>query len=292
MQLEAGVFRGESTLIDMQDVLIINRKSNLKYFSTGSLPNHIIFLFPINNQGPLFNRSVLSGDLTQIVFNGNSTDGVNITPTNCEKILVALKTDSLAKYLSEKEFDIFLEMTNLNKQITVAKLHKDMATSFVSRKYTEILNTRSKAGSNPLLRYQYCNTLIRYLNDYLASIAGKSANVKDSSSYEKILDRAIHFICSENGTLCSLEKISQQIFASKRNIQYAFSTLIDMTPTQFSRLIKLNQIRNEFLKHNENKHPISQVMNQYQISNSGRFRHEYFDFFKEFPKDTIARSAP
>ena len=285
MQLDPGIFCGETAFIDLHDVLLVRRKSNLRYFSMGVAPEHIYFSFPLSAHGAYFRRNFQYGDTAQIAYH-STVGGVSIVPANFEQIWVAVKLDSLGAYLSDEKIQSMVAMFSPDNKIIVSKIHKEIATSFVRKIHVEI----GRTPKNKLSSHRYCELIISYLWAYIESSRGEPVAKENSSSYEKIFDRTTRFLYRQAGKRCSLARLSTEVFASKRNIQYAFSQIVNMSPMEFSRLVKLNLLKTELLKLNSGE-SISPVLGKYHVSNPGRFRHEYFGFFKEYPRETAARNS-
>lgn len=286
MQLDPGVFRGETTFIDLHDVFIVNRKSNLRYFAYGGLPGYVCFSFPLDVQEPHYCKKGLYNKYNQIVSN-DETDTCSIYPDHFEEIIIGIKIDALNRYLSKAEIDNFLSSTDSDKLMVVHDCLNVMTTHFAKQFYDEILNIYKCCINNKVFVGQRCKLIVLFLYQFIANYHKTDELEKKSTSYERILDRGLRYIFCNGGASITLEKLSSGIFASKRSIQYAFSELIGMTPLEFSKLLRLNVIRNDLLTMSQQKMTVAHVLHNYHIKNSGRFRHEYFDFFKEYPRDTL-----
>lgn len=289
IQLDPGEFQGDTNIIDLHDVLLVKRKSNLRYFDCGSMPGYINFVFPLNAPGPIFATETQYSEVKQVIFSDQiDTCSCALYPEKFEQILVGIKVDTLRDYLSNEEADIFLSRINSGNQIIVEKRYKEMATQFAHHMYKKLLGSYEDSPDKELSVGQYNRLIILYLYDYISNSSEHTGATGNASNYEKILDRALHFIIHQDGAPLSMERLSSEIFASKRSIQYAFSKLLGMTPMEFSKLSRLNAIKGDLLDRDKNGVAVSHILNKYHITNPGRFRHEYFNFFGEYPRDTIA----
>lgn len=177
-------------------------------------------------------------------------------------------------------------MVYSSKQLIVDAREKKTATEFFLQLYTNLIDINEAAQGEKVFDRHNFKLIILYLYEYVER-SYRESNKRtglETSNYERILDRGIRFLYEEGGRSCSLEKLSKEIFASKRSVQYAFSRLIGMPPTQFCKLLRLNFIRNELLSDNEQDLSINALLKKYHISNPSRFKREYSEFFKEHPE--------
>lgn len=289
LQLDPGVFRGDSHIIDLHDVLLVKRKSNLRYFDCVSMPGFINFVFPLSTPGPTFADESKYSEVKQVVFNdGIDSCSCSVYPEKFQSIVAAVKLNTIEDYLNPEEAGIFLSRLNSPEKIVVEKRHKEAAAQFVHQMYKKIIESCEMSPNNKVLVGQYSKLIILYLFEYISNSKEKAGTLSSASNYEKILDRALHYIVHQDGAPISMEQLSQEIYASKRSIQYAFSKLVGMTPMEFCKLARLNAIKSDLMDRGGNDVVVSHILHKYHISNSGRFRQEYFNFFGEYPKDTIA----
>jgi len=245
--------------------------------------------FPLNVEDLYFFKGGPCSNSKQVVF-ANELDSCSVLPTNFQQITVGIKIDKLPTYLGNEQTSVFLDAIDSEKQISVVNNHKETTANFVLQLYTELLGVYEASPVNQIFVDQYNKLIILHLYEYITNYCNKTKNVKDSSNHERVLDRALHFIFQEGGAPITLDRLSSEIFASKRSIQYAFSELIGMTPISFSKLVRLNAIRSDLLNIHKQSASVSHILHNFHITNSGRFRHEYFDFFGEFPKDTVTNN--
>jgi len=292
VQLDAGVFKSDTCLIDLHDTFLAKNGSNLRYFSTGMMPGYIRFSFPLNVQGPLFTgkSSYCKGKLITY-SNEADTCSCAVMPEDFQQIIVGIKIDALSNYLSSKEIGSLLDAVNSDNEIVVESYYGEMTTYFMHHIHKKLLGIYKDTPDKKVFVDQYSRLVILYLSEYISNNRKKIEATRDISSYERILGRGLHYMMLEKGVPISLEKLSTGIYSSKRSIQYAFSELINMTQMEFSRLARLSAVRSELFSINGSGETVSDILLKYNINNSGRFRHEYFNFFGEFPKDTFNGGA-
>lgn len=287
MQLEAGVFKSDVCAVDLQDVLLIHEKTNLPFFSADIFPGYVLFLFPLNVEGPYLVNEGLYNDSKQIVLMGDSKNCA-LVPHNFEQLVVAIRIDALSSYVEQEESELLLNVANSRHQIKVESEYKLTASKFMQeiqkriiRKQEDVVNSEFKASA-------YNKLIISFLVEYMHYYQEQDSSSGYSSSHERIIHRGLHFLSSEHHLPITLDRLSSELFMSKRSIQYAFSEIVGKTPREFLKIVKMNKIRNDFLDAVESSNVMPDILHKYGITNPARFKHEYFDFFGEHPKDTIA----
>lgn len=292
VQLDPGVFQSDTCLVDLHDVFIVESKSNLRHFSCGNLPGYIRFTFPLNIQGPFFSKNALYRKGKQIVHSDEeNTCSCAVIPENFQQLIVGIKIEALSKYLNKEEIYSFINVIRSNEQIYIDGPYNEMATHFVHHIFEKAVRIRQESPDNNLFAGQNSRLIILFLSEYISNHPEEIKSRVNNSSHEKILSRGLDFIIHHAKEAISMERLASEIFASKRNIQYAFSELVDMTPMEFSRIVRLNAIREELLGTDIDSTSVLNILHKFGITNSGRFRHEYYNFFKEYPADTLSRSA-
>ena len=288
VQLEAGVFKGDAVIIDLQDVLIRNRKSNLSYFAAGGFPGYIGFSFPYNLDGRyFFNRSSFRPYRQAVISNHNSHNAVY--PKNFHEICVMMKIDRLQFYLGKLKSNRLLDTIEHCDFLTVKSHERAKVSRLISVYYDEVLKASKDGVDNKQLAQNFNKKVINLLYEYLVKFTLSEQASDYRSKTANILDRSLRFIFDRSGISTNLEELSLEIFSSKRSVQYAFSEYLEFSHADFSRKVRLNAVRNDLIRMNRGSKSVSDVLLEFQILNSGRYRHEYFDFFGEYPLDTANR---
>lgn len=286
-QLEPGEYVPDADTIDLHDVLLIHERSNLHVFAAGYFPGHIVFLFPLNVEGPYLVNEALYNDARQIVLMGNQKNCALI-PHNFEQLLVAIRIDSLSSYLAQEEIDLLLGIASSRSQFSVDSQHRKKASDFVQEIQQRILQDKEVTEKCESKARSYNRLIISFLTDYMVYNQEQQRPAEGSSNHERIIHRGLHFLSSEHELPVTLDRLSSELFTSKRSVQYAFSEIAGKSPMEFSKIIKLNKIRNELSLAEDNKAAMLDILLKYHITNPGRFKNEYFEFFGEYPRDTMA----
>ena len=115
----------------------------------------------------------------------------------------------------------------------------------------------------------------------------------DSMSLEKntnnttklaIVNRSLNYLNANNTVNITTHELAKVSFCCLRNLEYAFKSVIGITPKQY--LIKRRfQLINLSLKHDKTI-SINQTLNNFGVLNQGRFAQDYFKFYNEYPCQT------
>ena len=283
-QLTGGDFKGGSTIVDMGDVSIIRRTSQAKYTSSGCFEGTIAFVFSLKSPA-LFVNGYQYDEVTQIASVEN-VEASAIFPENSDQLMVAIKVSSLSHYLSESEIEEFIEMLRECEKKKVNRNYKEAATQFIFQIFLEVQRLYNDPQTLDIAG-TYCGMVISYLYNYL--IFHKEEDTRKNSNYERVFQRGLRYIEREPEFSIDMDTLASELYASKRSIQYAFVKVSGLSPMQFIKAAKMHEIRRELLTAKQTSSNLSNILNQYQVKNLGRFSREYYDFFGERPKGTISR---
>jgi len=99
-----------------------------------------------------------------------------------------------------------------------------------------------------------------------------------------IVNRSLNYLNTNNAINITTLELAKVSFCCLRNLEYAFKSVIGITPKQY--LIKRRfQLINLSLKHDKTI-SINQTLNNFGVLNQGRFAQDYFKFYNEYPCQT------
>ena len=91
--------------------------------------------------------------------------------------------------------------------------------------------------------------------------------------------------CNRPLTICDL---TQQLFTSKTVLSVAIRKATGLSPLMFLRNVRLEQVRNELLSHDQDN-SIIDVARRYGFPSRGHFSRYYKELFGELPRQTLLR---
>ncbi|MCP1834842.1 AraC-like DNA-binding protein [Bradyrhizobium sp. USDA 4518] len=106
----------------------------------------------------------------------------------------------------------------------------------------------------------------------------------------KIVERARTYIYDHLSEPISIDELAAAAYASRRTLFRAFSDILDDTPQNYVRRLRLHRIRHDLASDAEKACTIALVANQWGIGDLGRMSGWYRELFGERPRDTVAGS--
>lgn len=279
-QLSPGYFLGHSTIITLPHLTLIRRKSAARYFSACWVPHEATFVFPLS-RGDIYANGRLFGPQDQLASPGN-LEARLIFPENFEQLIITIPMDALPRFLDAEECGIFNSALNAIDKSPIDASLKNATTTRLLDIFLGIEN--SPAALAPEQMRNLCRDIVNILFDYLA-YHRRSGHMR-VSNHEKILQRALALIEANPSQLLTLDEMAREIYASKRSIQYAFSSIVGVSPMRFQKMHRINLIREE-LKTTQATANFASIVAKYSFSNPGRMSKEYAEFFGQRPKDTL-----
>lgn len=103
---------------------------------------------------------------------------------------------------------------------------------------------------------------------------------------ERIVTRARAFIHENLNRLLSVETIAEAAATSPRTLHRAFRAVLDETPYSYVLKLRLHRIRHEIITDTEMETSLASLVNNWEISELGRFSGWYRELFGELPSQT------
>ncbi|BDZ52202.1 hypothetical protein GCM10025867_44430 [Frondihabitans sucicola] len=103
------------------------------------------------------------------------------------------------------------------------------------------------------------------------------------------LATAIDYIHANPEQPLTTTGIAEVAGLSLRGLQHAFSRQLGMTPTEYLRGVRLDQVRDELLEAAPTETTVAAVARRWGFSHSGRFSSAYVARFAEYPAETLRR---
>lgn len=105
----------------------------------------------------------------------------------------------------------------------------------------------------------------------------------------RVIKRVDQYLNEEQlKTPVTVDELCQVAFVSRRTLQYCMQDCLGLSPKQYIRSLRLNQVRRRFLDPEENKN-ISDLAFEHGYFHLGQFGQDYKRLFGETPGQTINR---
>ena len=90
----------------------------------------------------------------------------------------------------------------------------------------------------------------------------------------------------------TIASLAKEYTISTKSLQNAFRSLFDLTPNEFTRLLKLNLVHHELLHSNSSDISVMKIARKWGFAHMGRFSKYYSELFGENPSITLKSAIP
>jgi len=90
----------------------------------------------------------------------------------------------------------------------------------------------------------------------------------------------------------TIASLAKEYTISSKSLQNAFRSLFDLTPNQFTRLLKLNLVHHELIHLNSTDTSVMKIAQKWGFAHMGRFSKYYTELFGENPSITLKNINP
>ena len=276
--LSKGDFKASFKLFTSDCFLLANEKLTGIIEHGGKSPiGYRTMVIPINQENDFvwYNKKVNGSDL--LIFPKNNEidvvtfDGLDIYLLSIEenllfKTIEALNLTNCRSLFEDSEKEIFLS------EAYALKFSK-MAASF--------LNNTANCSEN-------CKTestvLIHSLLEYLETSSGKNHPLLKKSSSVALL-KAVAIIKENKGGLLSAADLCEQVSISERSLYNAFKEKYNVSPADFIKSIRLNNVREELYRNSNNQVSISDIAGKYHFWHLSQFSQDFKKQFGVLPSE-------
>ena len=205
------------------------------------------------------------------------------TPSNSVNFHILIPTSELGEYFDDDMIEQLKKITflqNTGKSIFIQSVGNQ---KYLCSLIESLLNQKDELSKQELLDAQ--EKIIRSLAELLL-IAPELKKLKHLKKPTRlaIVNRALSYIHKNNSLDITIPEVAKVSFCCARSLEYAFKSILSMTPKQY--LIKRRlQLIHSILK-NQTDMPISEIVEKFGIVNQGRFAQDYFKFYNEYPHET------
>jgi AraC-like DNA-binding protein len=129
------------------------------------------------------------------------------------------------------------------------------------------------------------DAILRHLARPPRSFPGRST----LKGQARIVARALEYIRANLGRPLTIEELAGAAHTSRRTLHRAFRTVLDETPREFVRTLRLHRIRDDLARDDEKSASVSRISHRWGIPQQSRMAARYRSLFGELPSETLAR---
>ena len=285
VQLSSGKFACHKKELQLPKLIIGNRYVNTSMQYHFVLKEDCFYIvIPRGNEGISINgynmglNQPVVFTLGQEVFSRVSNDSYNFH--------IVIPTAELIKYVDEQSIE------QLKK--AVAQL------SFGQRLFNQYENSQNHLCSlidillnrSAVLSYQAVLDAQETIIELLCKLLTLNPLLPQQNSISQtrklaIVNRAVNHLHSSDAMNITTPELAAISFCCIRSLEYAFKSVLQMTPKQYLIKRRLNLIHSALKK--DGKMSVSEIMENFGVVNQGRFAQNYFKLYNEYPHQTQSK---
>ena len=133
--------------------------------------------------------------------------------------------------------------------------------------------------------------MLNMLALHLLQADNPQQNIAPSYKHRKaVVDKVKDYVATNPQNPITITELCELSFVSRRTLQYNFESILGINPLRFLRLTRLNNVRRELKKLNQDK-PISVIAANWGFWHAGQFAKDYTQLFGENPSQTVKSNS-
>lgn len=288
LQTSKGFYKRKSKILVLPSMLISSHLQNdcARLFQGIFSFDEFVLGIPINDVDTYLNGTLIQKAGLCLIGPGES---VHIpADSTLESIHIVIKQSLLIDYLGSEK------VSQLKSNLSSIRANRSASKQFFQLKAKIVQYALHAVSSNMPFGLQS----IMDIQDTLCSLVCKTlleiseGHNTHNSSYNsrlEIVKRATRYIDSQPNFNIQKSNILKHSFCSVRSLEYAFQTILSLSPKRYLMLRKMHVIKNE-LYHQKHVH-IKDVLTRYGVVNHGRFSQEFYLLFGLYPRDVVKNNG-
>ncbi len=130
----------------------------------------------------------------------------------------------------------------------------------------------------------------------IARAIGEELEIQMSQSQKRRLLEQAREVATQSNFRISIYELCRTLGVSKRTLEYAFQSYLQISPARYFRTLRFNQCFKLLLAADPARHSVKEFALDLGFTDLGRFAGLYRKFFCEYPSQTLKRrtneSAP
>ena len=123
----------------------------------------------------------------------------------------------------------------------------------------------------------------------LVTNAAQPAAAPSYAHRRKVVEQVKRYLAEHPDAPLSIPELCERVHVSRRTLQYSFESMLGISPLQFLRSARLNQVRRALCEPQQTS-PIASIAAERGFWHPGQFARDYKALFGENPSETVKRS--
>lgn len=261
-----------------------NRDSSFILHGVLSRPNEFVINVPLEKKTIKINGVDIALNGLNISVPNETVYCVNSFDSAKETINIGILSSSLSAYLGEEGVDILLKNTSLIRNQAYHSQQFIRTQQEMARYINNLFLYPESYSSQALMDLE--DVLYSYIVNLISECIEKDKHYTNRFNKRlAIVNRAMAFVDASSAVHLTIPSILQHAFCSMRTLEYAFQSVLGMSPKRYLVLRRMNLIKKELLLNPEQK--IKDIASKYGIVNLGRFSHDFYQLFGQHPKSLM-----
>ncbi len=286
-QLSSGFYEGLlGTLLDSPSISIYYKRFNQTLEQIGRCPaDKYQLVFRISGDTATLAGHSFNDGAFIIAKPGALCEG--IVQSNSESIIIYLCAQQLNEILSA----IGLSQQQINNAPNATIFDDSLKYSLLKQMFMQGIHFYQQHTSD-LIHSTLLNSYVQSIMHLLAGYLFENwinAVPSPVAQKEQLVSRAQHLIRACKGVNVAPDKLAENIGVSRRKLEYLFRETFDVSPSEYIRIIKLNELRRNLSSPTLQHLSIGDLAGDMEIWHLGRLSKYYQQQFGELPSATRER---
>ena len=289
-QLDKGSFRGAVTSVSNKNVQIFRESMNRAVDEIATAPeNSYVIGLPTIIEGEAMWGGVPAKKNSLISLNKNAE--LSFRTSHSSEIAAAVISEQrLEEYASEVEW---VDLSQLMKKVHPVELISTNTTSRLLASFFVATEHLSKIGEDA-----NSQNIWRFFEDSLmdtclqALLQASESRVRPSNYriHRYIVDRVRDLTLSNNYESLTIGEICTTLRISRRTLNHAFIRVLNITPVEYMRNVRLQRVRAELQSTPHQVTTIANIAYKWGFGHMSLFSRYYRELFGESPSETLERA--
>ncbi len=285
-QLQPGSFSGSLNIIKLPQYEYSFGNFNVTVFrSSRYVLNDLAICFPLSNpKNYNMPYSPSKGPTICVVPSGKKITG--IIPSNLTTAGLHSSIKHLQKHVNH---DLSFIIKNPDPYGTFYSVKNAKQFSSLQKKMEKIQEL-CKCHSNYIM--QQPQEIISFSENEILPLLGDildKAIVSETQQEPTTLQKAMNYIINNSDHPIRIDKLSETLDMSPRNLQYLFNENIGLSPKQFIQLLRLNEARKKLRNTYYSRGKVSDIANELGYWHMGKFTQDFKKLFEIGPLELLRK---
>ena len=222
----------------------------------------------------------LSVGTDQLMCRPGGRDFELMTPDAFDIYGIVIREEALLRAAEREARVLDLQSLEHSPRLTVPQAQLDQVRSLLE----QVLYRDAQGLDSEHQQQLASQALLR-----LVTNAAQPAAAPSYAHRRKVVEQVKRYLAEHPDAPLSIPELCERVHVSRRTLQYSFESILGISPLQFLRSARLNQVRRALSEPQQNS-PIASIAAERGFWHPGQFARDYKALFGENPSETVKRS--